>query len=110
MKGIIAVAKLKEYISRAEKMNNDFLLTKAEARVPDGLHYCGQCALRIHTMPFCGKWKMILQSVQNTFRKSRMSLNAAVENSKRISTNLIDLEDITEKQHYQSASQLSTIE
>ena len=47
---------------------------------------------------------------KDTFRKSRMSLNAAVENSKRISTNLIDFEDITEKQHYQSASQLSTIE
>ncbi len=44
---------------------------------------------------------MILQSVPNIFKKSRMSLNAAVENSKRISTNLIDFEDITEKQHYQ---------
>ena len=45
LKGIVAVAKLKEYISRAEKTGNDFLLTKAEARVPDGLHYCrAMCA------------------------------------------------------------------
>lgn len=45
LKGIVAVAKLKEYIGRAEKTGNDFLLTKAEARVPDGLHYCrAMCA------------------------------------------------------------------
>ena len=48
-------------------------------------------------------------STENTFRKSRTSLNVAVENSKRISTNLIDFEDITEKQHCLSASQLFMI-
>ena len=61
-------------------------------------------------MPFCRKWKMILQSVPNIFKKSRMSLNAARESSRRISTKFIASEAITEKQHYQSASQLSTIE
>ena len=40
-------------------------------------------------------------STENTFRKSRTSLNVARESSRRISTNLIDFEDITEKQHYQ---------
>ena len=49
---------------------------------------------------------MILQSVPNIFKKSRMGLNAAVENSKRISTNLIDFEDIKEKQHYQEKEAL----
>lgn len=45
LKGIVAVAKLKEYIGRAEKTDNNFLLTKAEAHVPDGLHYCrAMCA------------------------------------------------------------------
>ena len=32
--------KLKEYIRKAEEKGSDFLLTKAEARVPDALHYC----------------------------------------------------------------------
>lgn len=110
LKGIVAVEKLKEYIDRAEKMNNDFLLTKAEARVPDGLHYCRAMCAQI-------TYNAVLQEMENDpakraeyIQKSRTSLNVAVENSKRISTNLIDFEDITEKQHYQSASQLSTIE
>ena len=107
LKGIVAVEKLKEYIDRAEKMGNDFLLTKAEAHVPDGLHYnslMGKYIRRqifINGLKMCRKWKIILQSVQNTFRKSRTSLNVARESSRRISTNLIDFEDITEKQHYQ---------
>ena len=40
LKGIVAVSKLKEYIREAEEKGSDFLLTKAEARVPDALHYC----------------------------------------------------------------------
>ena len=40
LKGIVAVEKLKEYIREAEEKGSDFLLTKAEARVPDALHYC----------------------------------------------------------------------
>lgn len=40
LKGIVAVSKLKEYIRKAEEKGSDFLLTKAEARVPDALHYC----------------------------------------------------------------------
>ena len=39
LKGIVAVEKLKEYIREAEEKGSDFLLTKAEARVPDALHY-----------------------------------------------------------------------
>ena len=58
LKGIVAVAKLKEYISRAEKMNNDFLLTKAEARVPDGLHYCRAMCAQI-------TYNAVLQDMEN---------------------------------------------
>lgn len=58
LKGIIAVAKLKEYISRAEKMNNNFLLTKAEARVPDGLHYCRAMCAQI-------TYNAVLQEMEN---------------------------------------------
>ena len=106
LKGIVAVAKLKEYISRAEKMNNDFLLTKAEAHVPDGLHYCRAMCAQI-------TYNAVLQEMENDPAKRakyRMSLNAARESSRRISTKFIASEAITEKQHYQSASQLSTIE
>lgn len=58
LKGIVAVAKLKEYISRAEKMNNDFLLTKAEAHVPDGLHYCRAMCAQI-------TYNAVLQEMEN---------------------------------------------
>ena len=45
MKGIVAISKLKEYIREAEEKGSDFLLTKAETHVPDGLHYCrAMCA------------------------------------------------------------------
>ena len=45
LKGIVAVSKLKEYIREAEEKGSDFLLTKAETHVPDGLHYCrAMCA------------------------------------------------------------------
>lgn len=58
LKGIVAVAKLKEYTSRAEKMNNDFLLTKAEAHVPDGLHYCRAMCAQI-------TYNAVLQEMEN---------------------------------------------
>lgn len=58
LKGIVAVAKLKEYISRAEKTGNDFLLTKAEARVPDGLHYCRAMCAQI-------TYNAVLQEMEN---------------------------------------------
>ena len=58
LKGIVAVEKLKEYISRAEKMNNDFLLTKAEAHVPDGLHYCRAMCAQI-------TYNAVLQEMEN---------------------------------------------
>lgn len=101
LKGIVAVSKLKEYIREAEEKGSDFLLTRPKHEFQMHFITVEQYVHRIPIMPFCRKWKMILQSVQNTFRKSRTSLNVAVENSKRISTNLIDFEDITEKQHYQ---------
>lgn len=58
LKGIVAGAKLKEYTSRAEKMNNDFLLTKAEAHVPDGLHYCRAMCAQI-------TYNAVLQEMEN---------------------------------------------
>lgn len=58
LKGIVTVEKLKEYIDRAEKMNNDFLLTKAEARVPDGLHYCRAMCAQI-------TYNAVLQEMEN---------------------------------------------
>lgn len=58
LKGIVAVEKLKEYIDRAEKMGNDFLLTKAEAHVPDGLHYCRAMCAQI-------TYNAVLQEMEN---------------------------------------------
>ena len=96
LKGIVAVAKLKEYISRAEKMNNDFLLTKAEAHVPDGLHYCRAMCAQI-------TYNAVLQEMENDPAKRAKYIQ-------EIKDEFIASEAITEKQHYQSASQLSTIE
>lgn len=103
LKGIVAVEKLKEYIREAEEKGSDYLLTKPKHEFQMHFITVEQYVHRIPIMPFCRKWKMILQSVQNTFRKSRTSLNVARESSRRILTNLIDLEDITEKQHCLSA-------
>ena len=58
LKGIVAVSKLKEYIREAEEKGSDFLLTKAEARVPDGLHYCRAMCAQI-------TYNAVLQEMEN---------------------------------------------
>lgn len=81
LKGIVAVEKLKEYIDRAEKMGNDFLLTKAEAHVPDGLHYCRAMCAQI-------TYNAVLQEMENDPAKRAEYIQKIKDEFKRCSRKL----------------------
>mgnify|MGYP000107984091 CR=1 FL=1 len=80
-------------------MNNDFLLTKAEAHVPDGLHYCRAMCAQI-------TYNAVLQEMENDPAKRAEYIQKIKDEFKRCgrklkreySTNLIASGDITKRQ------------